>query len=94
MASQPLTKVCWQNTAEPCVPNWRWNTAALDGPGTPVYPAGNYTVRVVSRLNNMNNNYKNAGQPYTGKTVSADVTFVLQEKLKESEVSVSPASAT
>ena len=38
---------------------------------------GTYTIHVVSKLNNMHNNYKNGGQLYVGKTVSEKVTFTL-----------------
>jgi hypothetical protein len=93
LGPQPLTRVCWMNDPV-CIPEWRWRTAALNASGKPLYPAGNYTVRLVSKLNNMNNNYKNGGQPYIGKTVSADVTFTLEEKLLSSQIPINPAPAT
>ena len=61
-----------------CEPNWWWDTGAVDSNGQLVYPKGTYTIWAVSRLNNMNNNYKNGGQPYIGKTVSENITFTLE----------------
>jgi Domain of unknown function (DUF3821) len=54
-----------------------WDTGAVYSNGTFMYPPGTYTVYVISKLNNMHNNYKNAGQWYIGKTVSEKVTFTL-----------------
>jgi PGF-CTERM protein len=55
-----------------------WDTAALT-PGTneKAYPAGTYTVSVVSKLNNMNSNYLSGAAAYTGRTVSETKTTTL-----------------
>jgi hypothetical protein len=73
-----LKRVCWDDPAgSPCIPSYTWNTGAKYGNGTAKYPPGTYTVQIISKLNNMHNNYRNAGQLYTGKTVSEKVTFTL-----------------
>jgi len=54
-----------------------WQTDAKDGGGADLYPAGTYTIGAVSMLNNMRENYKNAGADYTGKTVSQTKTVTL-----------------
>ena len=73
-----LKRLCWDDPAgSPCNPGYTWNTGAKYGNGTAKYPPGPYTVQVISRLNNMHNNYKNGGQLYVGKTVSEKVTFTL-----------------
>jgi PKD repeat protein len=66
------------------IPSWYWNTstaswqtAAYDGTGGYATPPGTYTVRAVSTLNNMKDNYRNAGADYTGKTVSPIYTITL-----------------
>ena len=48
-------------------------------PGTneKAYPAGTYTVSVVSKLNNMNSNYLSGAAAYTGRTVSETKTTTL-----------------
>jgi len=55
-------------------PSWfsatNWSTGAITAAGQWVYPIGNYTVTVQSKLNNMYENYQNGGAAYTGKTVS------------------------
>jgi PGF-CTERM protein len=55
-----------------------WDTGALT-PGTneAAYPAGTYTVSVVSKLNNMNSNYLSGAAAYTGRTVSETKTVTL-----------------
>ena len=65
-------------------PSWYWNTstaawqtAAYDGTGGFATPPGTYTVRAVSTLNNMRDNYQNAGADFTGKTVSPLYTITL-----------------
>lgn len=73
-----LKRLCWDDPAgSPCNPGYTWNTGAKYGNGTAKYPPGTYTVQVISKLNNMHNNYKNGGQLYVGKTVSEKVTFTL-----------------
>jgi PGF-CTERM protein len=54
-----------------------WATDALDTNSQYAYPAGAYTIWAESKLNNMKDNYKNAGADYTGKTVSASYTVTL-----------------
>jgi PGF-CTERM protein len=58
--------------------SYYWNGGVWDignvTNGIRSYPNGNYTVYAVSNLNNMNENYKNGGIGYTGKTVSEIVT--------------------
>lgn len=54
-----------------------WTTNALDINGQYAYPVGTYTIYAESILNNMKDNYKNAGADYTGKTVSQSVTVTL-----------------
>ena len=76
-ANQPLNQICWEHTAGPCLPASSGTRGAVDAANNPVYPAGTYTVQIVSRLNNMQENYKNAGQPYTGHTVSQTISFTL-----------------
>jgi len=73
-----LQRICWDDPAgSPCNPGYTWNTGAMYGNGTAKYPPGTYTVQVRSNLNNMHNNYRNAGQLYVGKTVSEKITFTL-----------------
>jgi len=54
-----------------------WVTDALDNNNQYAYPVGTYSVWAESLLNNMKENYKNAGADYTGKTVSATGTVTL-----------------
>jgi PGF-CTERM protein len=54
-----------------------WSTLATDTNGQYAYPPGTYTIYATSKLNGMNDNYKNAGADYTGKTVSQTVTVTL-----------------
>jgi PGF-CTERM protein len=54
-----------------------WETDALNAQGQYAYPVGTYTVWAESALNNMKNNYKNAGADYTGKTISQTYTVSL-----------------
>ncbi|MFA6332553.1 MAG: MEMAR_RS02690 family S-layer glycoprotein, partial [Methanoregula sp.] len=54
-----------------------WVTDALDYNNQYAYPVGTYSVWAESALNNMKENYKNAGADYTGKTVSATGTVNL-----------------
>jgi len=56
---------------------YNWTTNALDIHGQYAYPVGTYTIYAESQLNNMKDNYKNAGADYTGKTVSQSVTLTL-----------------
>ena len=73
-----LKRLCWDDPAgSPCNPGYTWNTGAKYGNGTAKYPPGTYTAQVISKLNNMQSNYKNGGQLYVGKTVSEKVTFTL-----------------
>jgi len=77
-----------------------WATGALDRNGQYAYPAGTYTVSVESKLNNMKDNYKNAGADYTGKTVTQAYTVTLVsdtvkiEANKDSVVRSKPFSVT
>lgn len=62
---------------------WRgWDTGAKDSNGQYIYPTGTYTLWAVSKLNNMNNNYKSGSGPYIGRTVSENVTFTLEDPKK------------
>jgi PGF-CTERM protein len=54
-----------------------WVTDALNAANQYAYPVGTYSVWAESVLNNMKDNYKNAGADYTGKTVSATGTVTL-----------------
>jgi PGF-CTERM protein len=54
-----------------------WLTNAVNAQGQYAYPVGTYTVWAESALNNMKNNYKNAGADYTGKTISQTYTISL-----------------
>jgi len=54
-----------------------WVTDATDAKGQYVYPAGLYVFWAESKLNNMKDNYKNAGADYTGKTVSKTMMLTL-----------------
>jgi PGF-CTERM protein len=54
-----------------------WVTDAVDANSQYIYPVGTYSVWAESLLNNMKDNYKNAGSDYTGKTISATGTVTL-----------------
>ncbi len=54
-----------------------WVTDATNVNGQYAYPTGTYSIWAESNLNNMKDNYKNAGADYTGKTVSATGTLTL-----------------
>jgi trimeric autotransporter adhesin len=54
-----------------------WVTDALDTNNQYAYPVGTYSVWAESALNNMKDNYRNAGADYTGKTVSPVGTVTL-----------------
>jgi PGF-CTERM protein len=77
-----------------------WSTGAIDINGQYNYPAGTYTVTAESNLNNMQENYKNAGASYTGKTISQAYTVTLVsdtvkiEANKDSVVRSKPFSVT
>ena len=79
--------------------NKNWSTGKLVN-GQYAYPVGTYTVTVESKLNNMKDNYKNAGADYTGKTVSSTQTIQLVsdtlkiEANKDSVVRSKPFSVT
>jgi len=53
-----------------------WVTDATNN-GQYAYPVGTYSVWAESALNNMKDNYKNAGADYTGKTISGVGTVTL-----------------
>jgi len=69
VSTQPFT---WGRENNGRGPGWNyfWDTAALTSTGERAYPAGSYTVSVVSKLNNMNSNYLSGAAAYTGRTVS------------------------
>jgi PGF-CTERM protein len=77
-----------------------WTTGALDTNGQYAYPVGTYTILAESKLNNMKDNYKNAGADYTGKTVTQSYTVTLVsdtvkiEANKDSVVRSKPFSVT
>jgi PGF-CTERM protein len=77
-----------------------WNTAAKTSTGEKAYPAGTYTVSVVSKLNNMNSNYLSGSAAYTGRTVSETKTITLVSDSvsitanKDSVVRTKPFSVT
>lgn len=74
-----LSRPCWDLPADSaCNPSWTWNTGATYGNGTARYPPGTYTVQVISKLNGMHNNYRQAGALYEGKTASHTITFKLK----------------
>ena len=54
-----------------------WVTDATDNNNQYLYPVGTYSVWAESTLNNMKENYKNAGADYVGKSVSAVGTVIL-----------------
>ena len=77
-----------------------WYTNALTTTGAKAYPAGTYTVSVVSKLNNMNSNYLSGSAAYTGRTVSETKTITLVSDAvsitanKDSVVRTKPFSVT
>jgi PGF-CTERM protein len=77
-----------------------WNTAARTTTGEKAYPAGTYTISVVSKLNNMNTNYLSGSAAYTGRTVSETKTTTLVSDTvsitanKDSVVRTKPFSVT
>jgi len=78
-----------------------WDTLALDpGLGTPLYPAGTYTIWTESTLSRMKDNYKLNGADYGGKTISLSGTVTLVsdtvkiEANKETVVRSKPFSVT
>ncbi|MFA6225568.1 MAG: MEMAR_RS02690 family S-layer glycoprotein [Methanoregula sp.] len=78
-----------------------WVTDALDTSSNQyAYPVGTYKGWAESKLNNMKDNYKNAGSDYTGKTVSGTGTLTLTsntvkiEANKDSVVRSKPFSIT
>lgn len=74
-----LSRPCWDLPADSaCNPTWAWNTGAMYSNGTAKYRPGTYTVQVISKLNNMHNNYRQAGALYEGKTASHTITFKLK----------------
>jgi hypothetical protein len=86
--TESLQQECWRFTEvfdDSCDPSYRWDTAALDTNGQPLYPAGIYTFWAESHLNNMNNNYRNEVAPYTGHTISKKYTFSLVERADNSQ---------
>jgi len=97
VSRQPWT---WGSPSNPSSP-YNWSTGARD-PETDDYryPVGTYTVWAHSGLNNMKDNYKNAGADYTGKTVSQTYTITLVpdtvkiEANKDSVVRGKPFSVT
>ena len=80
--------------------NTYWSTGIRDTSQQYAYPAGTYTVYAESRLNNMNDNYKNGGADYTTKTVPQTATITLVsdtvkiEANKDSVVRSKPFSVT
>ncbi|OPX61796.1 MULTISPECIES: DUF3821 domain-containing protein [unclassified Methanoregula] len=76
-----LRRVCWDKAAEAACTlgtgTTAWNTGAKDSNGNAKYKPGVYTVQVISKLNNMHNTYRNAGQLYTGHTASQKISFTL-----------------
>ena len=79
ITAQAVTTSGWY-WASPIVttPMANWSTDAIDATtGQFVYPAGTYTVWAESLLNNMKDNYRNAGADYTGKTVSQTYTVTI-----------------
>ncbi len=77
-----------------------WDTDARTTTGERAYPAGTYTVSVVSKLNNMNTNYLSGSAAYTGRTVSETKTVTLVSDTvsitanKDSVVRTKPFSVT
>ncbi|WP_321505189.1 MEMAR_RS02690 family S-layer glycoprotein [uncultured Methanoregula sp.] len=96
VSTQPWT---WGAQTKPVMTEQNWSTAAMIN-GQYAYPVGTYTVTAESKLNNMKDNYKNAGADYTGKTVSATQTITLVsdtlkvEANKDSVVRSKPFSIT
>lgn len=73
-----LSRPCWRLPADsPRNPACTRNTGTTFGKGTTKYPPGTCSVQVISKLDNMHNNYLNAGAFYEGKTASQRVSFTL-----------------
>jgi len=62
--------------ASPYYWNGTWDTGKVIG-GQRAYQSGTYLISVESNLNNMRENYRNAGATYTGKTVSSVVALTI-----------------
>ncbi|MFA4878186.1 MAG: MEMAR_RS02690 family S-layer glycoprotein [Methanoregula sp.] len=96
VSTQPWT---WGSQTKPVMPQANWSTGSMLN-GQYAYPVGTYTISAESKLNNMKDNYKNAGADYTGKTVSATQTITLVsdtlkvEANKDSVVRSKPFSIT
>ena len=77
-----------------------WYTDAVSATGEKAYPAGTYTISVVSKLNNMNSNYLQGAAAYTTRTVSEVKTITLVSDVvsitanKDSVVRTKPFSVT
>jgi len=77
-----------------------WNTSACNPSGEEAYPPGTYVVFVLSRLNNLYDNYLSGGAAYTGRTVSETKTITLVSETvsiaanKDSVVRTKPFSVT
>jgi hypothetical protein len=66
-------------TTAPLYPG-RWNTGAINSKGEYLYPPGTYRVWAESKLNGMSENYKNAGQKYTFRTITYVYTVTIVPK--------------
>jgi len=66
--------------------NYNWDTGSkVSASNQYVYPTGTYTVYAESWLNNIEENYKNGGSYYTGKTISETRTVTILEAPPEPE---------
>jgi len=69
-----------------------WNTDSMGDLNMRRYPYGTYSVSAKSDLNGLRNNYKNAGEDYTGKTVTSTKLAIINspnpEILEEKGISV------
>jgi len=99
VSTQPFTWGRDNNGRGPGI-TYFWYTDALSASGEKAYPAGTYTVSVVSKLNNMNSNYLSGSAAYTGRTVSEIKTITLVSDTvsitanKDSVVRTKPFSVT
>nr|WP_319376857.1 MEMAR_RS02690 family S-layer glycoprotein [uncultured Methanoregula sp.] len=99
ITQQNVSAATWKWGLTNAATESNWSTGALVN-GQYAYPVGTYTVTAESKLNNMKDNYKNAGADYTGKTVSATQTIQLVsdtlkvEANKDSVVRSKPFSIT
>jgi PGF-CTERM protein len=99
VSTQPYT---WGRENNGAGPGWNffWDTAALTSTGGKAYPAGTYSISVVSKLNNMNTNYLQGAAAYTTRTVSEVKTITLVSDTvsitanKDSVVRTKPFSVT